>query len=339
MEDVNHTGKIWLSILVPVYDVRPYVKQCLSSILDQTRGRHDVELIILDDCSRDGSLGLCQQILSKESGTIRILRHSQNRGLSAARNSMLGAARGEYVWFVDSDDAILPGAVSRLHDITAAFTPDVIIADYVREEEEVFRTFRGEARKLLHSREMLIQGSFANRRLHAWSKIWKRELFGDTIRFPEGARYEDIATIPWLLLKAASFYYANEPWIYYRSRGDSIMARVNNSRMFDKRGNDDLAHALDGFRQALATEIPDRTPATALAISRFIAREYVKIVKRLFQSRKWRILYGCDRNQVRNYRAAMEMNSPLPFSTVALLYIGEGKLIRAVALYLAIALK
>ncbi len=155
------------------------------------------------------------------------------------------------------------------------------MCDYVREGSECYATFDGPGRQVGNCTETLVAGVFAKRRLHTWSRVWKRDLFGSAIRFPVGACFEDAATIPWLLLKAESFYYAAEPWVYYRSRPGSIMARLAKTRSFDVRRNDDLAGALAGFHSALAEAFPDAASETLEVVARFQSREFVKIAKRL----------------------------------------------------------
>lgn len=326
----------WLSILVPVYNVAPFVGECLDSICAQLAGRADVEVILLDDRSTDGSADLCQSFIAGCPADIRLLRHAENSGPSAARNSMLDVARGDYIWFIDADDKILPGSIAALDAIVARVRPDVIMCDYVREGRASYPTFDGPARCVGHCTETLVAGVFAKRRLHAWSRVWKRDLFGSSIRFPVGACFEDAATIPWLLLKAESHYYAAEPWVYYRSRPDSIMARLAKTRSFDVRRNDDLAAALTGFSSAFSDIMPGAGPGTLAAIARFQSREFVKIAKRLARGRKtsWAQL----RKDVGRYRATMEAHSPVPFSTIARQYLAHGQIGRAAALGFALLL-
>lgn len=326
----------WLSILVPVYNVAPFVEECLHSIGGQLDGRPDIEVILLDDLSTDESANLCENFIARCDADIRLLRHAENSGPSAARNSMLEVARGDYVWFVDADDKILPGSIEALQRIAASVAPDIIMCDYVREGREHYPTFDGPARCVGNCTETLVAGVFAKRRLHAWSRIWKRDLFGSSIRFPVGACFEDAATIPWLLLKAESHYYAAEPWVYYRSRPGSIMARLARTRSFDVRRNDDLAGALTGFSGALADALPHAGPETLAAVACFQSREFVKIAKRLARRRKasWTQL----RTDVARYRTTMEAHSPVPFPTVARRYLARGKIGRAAALGLALAL-
>lgn len=328
----------WLSILVPVYNVRPFVGECLDSIRAQMTKQPGVELIVVDDCSTDGSAEICAQTLTGSGVDARLLRHDDNRGISAARNTLLEAARGEYVWFVDSDDTLLPGALSALSEVVWSHRPDVILCDYRREKGDAFRTFCSKSGVQsgvpMQCTETLVAGAFSRRRLHAWSKIWRRELFGDTIRFPEGARFEDVATVPWLLLSARSFVYAAQPWIFYRTRKSGIMAQLNCRGQFDRQGNDDLAASLHGFDRALAERLPHACAKLDRAVSRFWAREFVKIVKRIArgQAGGWRALQV----EALRYRNQMEASSPWAFNAVLRDYVRSGDVVRAGALALAL---
>lgn len=93
-----------VSVIIPIYNVAPYVERCLKSVVSQSF--KDLEVIVVDDCGEDNSMALVQTFIDKYHGPIsfRILRHSHNRGLSAARNTGIENATGEYVMFLDSDD-------------------------------------------------------------------------------------------------------------------------------------------------------------------------------------------------------------------------------------------
>lgn len=93
-----------ISVIVPVYNVKNYLKQCVQSIVGQTY--KNLEIILIDDGSTDGSGELCD-ILKKTDERIKVI-HEENSGLSEARNTGLNAARGKYIGFVDSDDYIEP---------------------------------------------------------------------------------------------------------------------------------------------------------------------------------------------------------------------------------------
>ena len=127
----------WLSILVPVYNVQPYLRECLASVVEQLDGDDGVQILLLDDCSTDGSEALMQELARRWPDRLQLLRHERNSGLSAARNTMIDAARGEYLWFLDSDDKLLPGAIASLRAIVQAHAPDVVLCDFAvwRERE------------------------------------------------------------------------------------------------------------------------------------------------------------------------------------------------------------
>lgn len=101
-----------LSIVIPVYNVEKYVGRCLQSCLDQGVSFNDYEIIVVNDGSKDNSLSIIQGKASCSTNIIVI--NQENQGLSAARNTGLYSARGEYVWFVDSDDYIEENCLKKL---------------------------------------------------------------------------------------------------------------------------------------------------------------------------------------------------------------------------------
>ena len=108
---------IALSIIVPVYNVRDYLAACIDSLLDQDLGNEEYEIILVDDGSTDDSGSICDEYAARE-GRIRVI-HQANQGLSAARNTGVSTASGEYIQFVDSDDYleanVLKGLLSQIH--------------------------------------------------------------------------------------------------------------------------------------------------------------------------------------------------------------------------------
>jgi glycosyltransferase involved in cell wall biosynthesis len=108
-----------ISLVVPVYNVAPYLPTCLDSIIGQTYVT--LEIILIDDGSTDGSGALCDKYAMKD---VRIhTYHQKNGGLSAARNAGILQAHGDYIAFVDSDDCLAPGYVTRLYDVPGKHGP------------------------------------------------------------------------------------------------------------------------------------------------------------------------------------------------------------------------
>jgi len=264
----------WLSILLPVYNVQPWLAECLSSILEQADA--GVQILALDDASTDDSGALLQQWQKQWPKRLQCLQHPTNQGLSAARNSLLNAAQGDYLWFIDSDDKLLPGAIDNLRTLVQTHAPDMVLCDFAvwREHprlkhrlrgEQHRHSFNGPARVLLQDRNALLAGLLSAGRLHAWSKIARRTLWQPSIRFPTGRCFEDMATMPLLALHAASFWYEPRPWIAYRQRAGSILSGMTAAKALDQ------SAALRPLAQALSGPLPD---ALALALTQQCARNF-----------------------------------------------------------------
>lgn len=104
-----------VSIIIPVYNVEDYVAECLHSVMKQ-EATCSMECLVIDDCGSDSSMDIVREVIAAYSGPIsfRIIEHEQNGGLSAARNSGIRAAKGKYVYFLDSDDLITPDCIGTL---------------------------------------------------------------------------------------------------------------------------------------------------------------------------------------------------------------------------------
>jgi glycosyltransferase involved in cell wall biosynthesis len=102
------------SIIIPVYNVEPYIERCLLSALNQTYD--DIEIILIDDCGQDKSMEVANQVIQNHKNGYKttVLKHHQNKGLSEARNTGIKAAGGDYVYFLDSDDEITQDCIELL---------------------------------------------------------------------------------------------------------------------------------------------------------------------------------------------------------------------------------
>ncbi len=270
----------WLSVLIPVYNVQAYLSECLASVVGQLGGDDGVQILVLDDCSTDDSWPLMQALAQRWPGRLRLLRHERNGGLSAARNTLMDAARGEYLWLLDSDDKLLPGAIEGLRAIVGTHAPDVVLCDFTvwRERprlkhrlrgEHHRRSFGGPARRLVHDGCELLAGMLSAGELHAWSKISRRALWGVDLRFPPRRHFEDMTTMPLMALRAESFYYEPRPWVAYRQRGDSILASMNLAKALDQ------SAALLPFAQALKNSPCGTQARLRLALAHQAARSLV----------------------------------------------------------------
>lgn len=105
----------YFSIIIPMYNAERYIKLCINSILHQTF--QDFEIIIVDDASTDDSVNICRELYGNNK-KVRLLCNEKNHGPGMTRNRALEIARGEYIFFVDSDDLIIPKALEKLHKAT-----------------------------------------------------------------------------------------------------------------------------------------------------------------------------------------------------------------------------
>ena len=117
-----------ISIIVPVYNVEPYLHKCIDSILAQTFT--DFECILIDDGSPDNCPAICDEYATKDNRII--LLHQKNAGVSAARNAGLNIAKGEWIGFVDSDDWIEKNALELLYNKQRETSADIIIGSFIR---------------------------------------------------------------------------------------------------------------------------------------------------------------------------------------------------------------
>ncbi|MFC4335028.1 glycosyltransferase family 2 protein [Salininema proteolyticum] len=118
-----------LSVVVPVFKADRFLPQCLRSVT--VSSTDSLEVIVVDDCSPDKSAEIAAEF-SASDPRVRLVRTEQNGGSGAARNRGLAEARGEYVWFVDADDRVAPGAVDLILDRIRAGAPDLLLVQHSR---------------------------------------------------------------------------------------------------------------------------------------------------------------------------------------------------------------
>lgn len=209
-----------ISVIVPVYNVEPYLRKCVDSILAQTLP--GIEIILVDDGSTDGSGFVCDEY-ARNNERIRVI-HKENGGLSSARNAGLDAAKGEYVAFVDSDDCIAPEMYQRLLCALQESKADLSICGYQKVKapgaQGVANTYACETMTGMQAIEKLYTNDYVYFTI-AWNKLFKHSIF-DSLRFPQGKLFEDGYA-------AFRYYYAaqtvvclSECYYFYLTRNDSI---------------------------------------------------------------------------------------------------------------------
>ncbi|HEM2548504.1 TPA: SP_1767 family glycosyltransferase [Streptococcus suis] len=216
-----------ISVIVPVYNVKPYLARCLDSLLKQTHT--NFELLLVNDGSSDGSAFVLEDYAKKDQ-RIRII-HQENRGVSAARNRALDEARGEYITFIDSDDFVEDFYLEHLYTAAVSTGSDIAATNFSSFNEErqsflFYHTKESYFQKVYTVQEWMdLEGDMKNNMHLAFTfshlKLFKRELFGD-IRYPVGRLREDDATIYKLYLKANQIHFTNEGPYYYSQRAEGL---------------------------------------------------------------------------------------------------------------------
>lgn len=214
------------SIIIPVYNVEPYIGACLDSLVAQNCGG-GFEVIFVDDCGTDGSVRIIEDFIAAHPEIpCRLLHHERNRGLSAARNTGLDAAHGEYVLFLDSDDALTPDAVGLLTRPLENGRPDFLIGGYRLSDG----SDPGSPLSLPEGQETDVLGTYARGLWYvmAWNKLCNRKfLLDNKLYFREGLNHEDVLWTFKLACKAKSMYTVPAPTYIYNVRESSIMTSMS----------------------------------------------------------------------------------------------------------------
>lgn len=220
-----------VSIIIPVYNVAPYIKRCLQSVIEQTYT--DLECILVDDCGSDNSIDLAQDFINDYKGDIAftILHHEKNKGQAAARNTGLKYANGEYVYFLDSDDAITTDCIEELASLVMKY-PDVAFAqgNYLDKEGNICRYgWHSHLPEYCNKHDDLEEYILSTVVTSACNKVIKKSFLTEhELYFPEGIIHEDMYWSFFLAnhTKAASF--DNKGTYIYYINDNSTMTSISN---------------------------------------------------------------------------------------------------------------
>ncbi len=215
-----------ISVIIPVYNVKPFLEEAVESVIGQTY--RDLEIIIVDDGSTDGSADICDKYVQIDS-RIKVI-HQTNKGLSAARNTGLDIMSGEFCTFLDSDDALHADALRRAFNAMQEHNYDIVEYRYARFEttskmsfnKSISEPISGYAKEGLYTKQealnLRINGKITT---CVWNKMYKRKIW-DRLRFCEGRNYEDLDIILRLLARAESVFVLDKTLVKYRKRQGSI---------------------------------------------------------------------------------------------------------------------
>lgn len=290
-----------ISVVVPVYNVEQYIRQCIDSILQQTF--NDFELILVDDGSPDFCPQICEEYALKDR-RVRVI-HKKNGGLSDARNAGIDVAEGEYITFIDSDDLVSSDYLMCLYNEAKANNADVSCCHFVTFEEDS----EIEYREINAYPSVIMTGREACMRLYcigeivpimSCGKMYRLELFKE-IRFPVGKIHEDDATTPKVLFLAKNVVVMPEARIYfYRQRKGSIIESRTLTQRFDgmwARKSCSLYFAQNGDKELskLAHEYELLGAAEAVVFAN--KEKHTELIPKEYRMSEWRALMIIIKNE------------------------------------------
>lgn len=241
-----------ISIIVPVYNVEKYIEKCIDSIINQTF--QNLEIILVDDGSKDSSPTICDNYEKKDS-RIRVI-HKENGGLSSARNAGIDLATGEYIGFIDPDDYIEHDMFEVLYDLIKKYDADLSVCGLIDcYGENVKRKITKDMAtdKCVNKSEAIkIVMEAKESCVSAVNKLYKKEIFNDGLRYEEGKTFEDALIIIDVLMKCNKVAFTNVEGYYYIHRKNSIT-----TKKFDEIHGYDVIYAYEKNYKLIENNFPE----------------------------------------------------------------------------------
>lgn len=218
-----------VSIIIPVFNTASYIEDCLRSVMRQTYGG-PMECLVVDDCGTDESITIAERMIAAYGGPIcfEILQHKTNRGLSAARNTGIIRAKGEYIYFLDSDDEITEDCIEKMMAIVMKIPAIELVQGKSMKQCDGIQTLGPKKIQIKHAcTNDEVRNCFYQHHqvvVAAWNKLMKRSLIQQNhIFFIEGLLGEDT---PWTfcwLKHVGNAYFIPDVTYHYKIRPDSIV--------------------------------------------------------------------------------------------------------------------
>lgn len=263
-----------VSFVMPVYDPpEDRFRRMLRSILDQRDVR--VELVAVDDGSTNGALGILREFEAANPGTVKVLSR-ENRGIGPSRNEGFLLAAGDYVWFVDADDLVRPGAAARLAGVLDETGAEMVTFDvlhaYPPREPPFPEEWTGKVRETSPKAEI------AEKRNAAWSRLCRRDFLERVgVRFCDAKTGEDIVEVFRWVLEASRVVRLDEPCYLYVLRDGSVVRSPPDVRFFES------GWQVSDLFADLARRFPDCAPW--LELWNFVrTRGHVKLADRYLEN-------------------------------------------------------
>ena len=223
-----------ISVIVPIYKVEPFIARCAKSLMEQTLT--DVEYIFVDDASPDGSIAMLLKVLAdypKRSNHVKILTHTENKGLPAARNTGLAVAQGEYIFHCDSDDFVEPDMLDQLYRKATDIDADIVWCDW-------WLSFAKNERYMkqpeFHTPIDALKGMLSGvMKFNVWNKLIRRSLYVENkIEFPAGYGMGEDMTIMRLFARASKVAYLPKAFYHYVQLNTGAFSKTYSNRHLEE---------------------------------------------------------------------------------------------------------
>ncbi|MBP5311825.1 MAG: glycosyltransferase [Clostridia bacterium] len=271
-----------ITIIVPIFSVERYLRQCIDSILNQTY--KDIEILLVDDGSTDQCGEICDDY-AKRDNRIRVF-HTENQGISAARNLGLRESGGEYIGFVDADDWIEPEMYEIMYSIMQETGADISTCGLRHDSTGIPNRKDGFNITVLGGEEVL--EAIVDRKFESfmWNKLFKAGLF-EGLTFPEGKVFEDLAATPMIVSKSGKVAVSDAPLYHYRQWAGSITKVRSADNLID------YADACLARHRFIMGSHPDLFERRQEGILRLAAEGVCKV---------WRWWFGCNKRDRQKHK-------------------------------------
>lgn len=282
-----------VAVVVPAYNVAPYIGQCLQSILNQDY--QDLQIIVVDDGSTDDTKKIIEEYAGKDN---RIIVISQpNSGQSVARNTALKYVSAPFVTMVDGDDMLLPGIISQwVNALKDNSSCDIALSFFTSNFEKSNKRKHIKLWNNISGKECLLSMLYRKKKfsMSPWGSLMRTELWKG-IEFPPGKIYEDLATLWRIFLRSKGVLHTSVPGYYYRKRPDSAMNTFTPARLGILDICEDIVDKLANISPRLHAAAKDRQFSAACNILGHLKRN--KMMNTLDAERCWQIICN-GRHQV-----------------------------------------
>lgn len=277
-----------VSIIIPIYNAEEYIAECVESLFKQTMT--DLEYIFIDDCSPDNSVEILKRYLDKypeRRRQVKLIRHTENKGVSASRQEGVEAATGDYIIHCDPDDWVDTDIYQCLYDRAIETNAEVVICDYYESASETQKIHIQKPSSA--DSKLVIQDFFENLHGNCWNKLIKRSIITDNnIRFTPGLSFcEDLVYNISLFSVGVKIEYLPRALYHYRV-GHNANSLVN-SYSFEKYVQDQNLYELivkkitgSGYEQKCKSSLALIITRRALLSGIFDSKSYRKNFSKYF---------------------------------------------------------